>query len=442
MNLKIRFEIVHICTILLCALLSVTALPAYAGWDLTLENTGSISSPSFNGTINTIPISNSNNPFTVQRQSTDVTVTGVVKIKLIWSGGGSPTTPPKSIKIIAGAGGGAFVNTTGTVSVNNGFGDAQSTFPNNYPWYGTSTTMNGTHLVKVPPSTGTSINVTTVNMNAFGPSGATVSATVSIDDRAVSIGRSGARGEITDSNGNKHGDTTYSYLRIWDYGQDLMTNWQPFAGAYSGSWTSSTSVAWSPAYSGATSTSNQVSMPFGSMNLGNGWEGIPTGPNEYRITYTASDPTDGASASETYTLHLHDHKENLQFGRIEDLPDEVYESPIGQGANDVEVVATWTWTGTLTGKIDFNFNGALAIPEFGTLGGSIAPGFTLSGSVAGANSIHIPPHMKAFPQVLVQRANSYYTFDEFDEAGLVGEHAGFVTTKCQYVCTWSELVPL
>ncbi len=115
------------------------------------------------------------------------------------------------------------------------------------------------------------------------------------DTRAVAISRRGARSETTDAEGNKHGDTIYSYYAtvFSPYGAQTgpMKNWQEFDASFIGNWSYTdaygfggsqtipdVSWLWSPGYSGATWEWNKWLVSYGSQNWDiDTWKG-KTGP--------------------------------------------------------------------------------------------------------------------------------------------------------------------
>ena len=293
----------------------------------------------------------------------NVAIDVTVKVTLVWSGSGTPTTPPQSVKIIADASGYSATSGTGATpapEANNGFDGAQMQpmmqNSNNGPVsYGTSAQSHGTHLVKVPAgSSATTIDVGTYTMRAFGFSGGFVLQSASVnfeaaaDTRTVSISREGARSEFQDSDGTIHGDTVYSARRTTApansgnfYTEDGL-NWQVFHSYLFSDWGSGTTGIWSPAYSGATLDWNLWSMPYGDVSYWNDVPiGSPTNPTQRALTFTATDPVDGASATAAYLMTIHDRIEVLTHNVDNSITKNI--RPAGspdvrnEGGTDIEV---------------------------------------------------------------------------------------------------------
>gem|GEM_PF-7061214 len=154
---------------------------------------------------------------------------------------------------------------------------------------------------------------------------------VDIDPRAVKIIRQGGRGEIVDSEGNTHGDTTRSYT--WGFTSSTpegsvykstdFWNWQQFNAGFIGGWSTrevpgsfgyrrelDVDWSWNPACSGATVDWNQWSMVFGQQYKDEDtWKRSSGDPLDRVLTYRATDRQDGATADAKYYLRIHDHLE-------------------------------------------------------------------------------------------------------------------------------------
>jgi hypothetical protein len=164
-----------------------------------------------------------------------------------------------------------------------------------------------------------------------------IGAGVKEDTRTVAIYRAWAVNETVDSEGNTHGHTTYSYVnknvKSGDFyiGDIENPNWQPFNSQYNGFWnfgnTSSppteVSWSWSPQYSGATKYTNSWLIPYGNQNNYNGsFIGHTQGDSGEKVmTYTATDPADGATATAKYYLTIHDPIEDKGAPQTEVIAD-------------------------------------------------------------------------------------------------------------------------
>ena len=214
----------------------------------------------------------------------------------------------------------------------------------------------GRHLLRVPVSGGVAavslngnVSASATNNMAYGalgeypypnyyapttgPTGAlsygSVSATANQDDREVVLHRDGARGEITDPDGTTHGDTIYSYEEYSNNGVDNSTtenhhiNWQTFHAVFTGGWRFLSNYVyppddsegyapdnfawtWTPNESQDTYRTGYWAVIDGAYELFEGqWQGSPSGVQQRNIVYTATD-SDGATATATYILSVHD----------------------------------------------------------------------------------------------------------------------------------------
>ena len=166
-----------------------------------------------------------------------------------------------------------------------------------------------------PVSCGTSSEM------AWGRAG--VDAYAQQDSRSVTLHRDGAHDETVDPDGTVHGDTVYSYTNTYwsEYPEgentDNVDNWQYFHPQFSGDWTVvippvdypyNISYQWNPSESSDTWDTGKWKMPYGSLNMYSGyWVGKPTGASPPSpMTYTVTDKGDGATATATYILTVHD----------------------------------------------------------------------------------------------------------------------------------------
>ena len=112
-------------------------------------------------------------PVTVQNPLNDSGVGGIsasITVKLKWTGSGSPTAPPKSVKISSTAGGVAY-GPGGSVGANNGFLDRVNSSGGGPPNYNITSGAVGKHIVRVPAAPGNEIVVGTYSVSATSTSG-------------------------------------------------------------------------------------------------------------------------------------------------------------------------------------------------------------------------------------------------------------------------------
>lgn len=202
---------------------------------------------------------------------------------------------------------------------------------------------SGTHLVQKDGSSGTITFTFNVSAHADGsltiPSPTTSNqapptmdggggteawpVTVTEDSRGVTLHRDGAHGETVDADGTTHGDTIYSYLA--DYlprteegfpSTEDHKNWQVFHPYLTGSWSQRPMInleagpninwQWSPNESEDTWSMGKVSMHYRTFRTFNDAPQHQDTSEERDITYTATDNQDGATATATYILTVHD----------------------------------------------------------------------------------------------------------------------------------------
>jgi len=174
-----------------CAfILLFSCRPAIAGWDVVIPATGTTKS----GSQSPVPFSTTSNPTNSVRKELignggNIEITGVVHLK--WSGGGTPTPPPNSVKITSKA---IAESSISVPSASNGQGDTATlsgsgTFADKYV-----RTSAGSHLIKVPSiSSGTTdVTIATVAVTAsYQGAGGTASISISAvaDSRSVYLNR-------------------------------------------------------------------------------------------------------------------------------------------------------------------------------------------------------------------------------------------------------------
>jgi hypothetical protein len=267
-------------------------------------------------------------PATIQGQVTITTT-------LTWVGDGLP--PPKTpVYLKETANTTVYFGPNGSATADDGFGDPTPN-PNDV-------VSSGSHLTQHDGSSGTITLIRTLTCSATGTvgnqsgpgngtSGVGVMFNYSVaeDNRGVTLTRQGAHGETVDAEGNRHGDTLYSYYQSTyggDFGQVItqnIINWQYFTANVVGSWLQyldgttypllSFTWTWTPNESQDTWNNGIWSMPDGQLAV----DITPTGttytgsdsPQSQTITYTATSTTDGTQATATYYLTMHDPYETV-----------------------------------------------------------------------------------------------------------------------------------
>ena len=243
--------------------------------------------------------------------------------------------------------------------------------------------------------------------------------------KGVFLSREGAHHETIDADGNWHGDTIYSRRSS---GSDAFwtsdgLNWQLFNAIRTGTWDySKTTWTWQPAYSEANFYSNQWAMVHGGTYWYNGMlKGTPADSVSGTMTYTASDASDGGSATAKYFLKVHE-------------PFKTKGTPISSRVikNEHEVVgwATASYDGqpiTLTYEIGYGWT--VGISFGGNLKASEAAGLELgfdasySRTYSGSRSLSITLN-RGFRVRLM--AGDYFkvysgTSEAYDTGGSVGD---------------------
>lgn len=308
-------------------------------------------------------------------------------------------------------------------------------------------TSSGRRLVQVDGSSGVITRSVDAVAIASGSSDSTVgsidvsvSYSLTVDNRGVTLTRQGARGEVVDAEGNTHGHTTYSYnllTRNPINPQPIVTpvwNWQQFSTAFIGDWSliwdensyrniPDVSWSWNPQYSGATWEWNQWSMPFGSQNkvegsYGLSWKGR-TGPTERVLTYTATDNRKGGTATAKYYLTIHDHYEQKTYQRTDTFE------------NWRQCSANIVGPSSGSGYVEYAYTVGMSASGGGAAGEWIADllGIDLSiewsGNVNTGASINLTVKVGEYTYMEVGDHYIYHdgTVDVWDEAGYVGEEA-------------------
>lgn len=143
------------------------------------------------------------------------------------------------------------------------------------------------------------------------------------DTRGVRLTRPGAVGETYNASTNTTtGDSRFSYFTVTDGdGSGVLRfhhlNPQTFNASHSGAWSGlptrlhEGNYVWSPSSEDDDPWTHRQIMEDGSPEIDEGvWTGTPTGTRQKIITYTYTDPNDGAVARAKYVLTLHDEWDN------------------------------------------------------------------------------------------------------------------------------------
>jgi hypothetical protein len=145
--------------------------------------------------------------------------------------------------------------------------------------------------------------------------GVNVEVGVAKDNRSLGLTRVGAIGEWEDSDGNLHGDTTYSYVTQHLGEPSASANYpnvQTFVASLLGGWSPNNQFVFVPQPEQVSLTDNGFSgnytMPYGNLayHWRFGWDGEPTGVSERVYQCTVTDEGDGAVATTRYFLKIHD----------------------------------------------------------------------------------------------------------------------------------------
>ncbi len=201
-------------------------------------------------------------------------------------------------------------------SADDGLGDATVISSDNY-----SAQSQGTHLVQLGKTSPATLTRTLSGQCGYGE--VQMAYEADVDSRAVVLHRDGAHGETVDADGTTHGDTIYSYLA--DYlprteegfpSTEDHKNWQVFHPYLTGSWSQRPMInleagpninwQWSPNESEDTWSMGKVSMHYRTFRTFNDAPQHQDTSEERDITYTATDNQDGATATATYILTVHD----------------------------------------------------------------------------------------------------------------------------------------
>ncbi len=259
-----------------------------------------------------------------------------------------------------------------------------------------------------------------------------------VDSRSVQVSRTAAVGEtFNPSTNTTTGDTRYSYD---NYAEPLTfsdhtahTNWQTFTAPRSGNWSSTPQWSWSPTggvilFDPDTIDKTDQEMPKGTAfkNTNGNWQGT-SGVGTHTVTYTLTDPTDGANTTATYVLSLHDEWENLRADPAKPPTVQHYYEPAGPSANNFwvgnangpgDMTGTWTQTITAGTTFTYGFEAGFTVADLVNLGGSFTQSAEQSiGTTGGSNSPPIPVGKHSYPYVDLHWNRTYHLIDHYVPAG-------------------------
>ncbi len=273
-----------------------------------------------------------------------------------------------------------------------------------------------------------------------------------IDTRKLFLHRANAINETTDEDGNVHGDTTFSYLT--QPSNTLTTNSQVFHPTFEGSWTNGTSSpdvtwAWTPQNlidqsvpiispqtqdTGTFATSTGTSYLDTDAGDDSGWTGTADSPQESSLKYEATDNGDGAKATATYFLTVHDEweldasREDSRYFMEQHDMGVASACPGDPNVNDCPANASVSASFSVTPQIGGGVSGSLGvnIPIINGIGGSINLGGNVNGSlsvtgeVSGTSNwptLTLTPGQSAVPVLNVYADHKEYDFRHYTPAG-------------------------
>jgi hypothetical protein len=257
------------------------------------------------------------------------------------------------------------------------------------------------------------------------------------DPRKVALSRAGARADWMDADGNMHGDTTYSwnrYLLMEPPTTEPHVNWQVFTASLIGDfdWSQDVSTQWVPDCSQNTPFEGHWSMIFGTLyqsEPSTDWLGGPGQPTERSLLFTATDNLDGAKASVTYNLTIHEPLERNYPDAVTQVTENLQPAPgwvwclnrlDGPGPTTVEVTVTQgsQWS------IGVGLNGSIAKWVAWTLGIDVNAQYS---RYIEAHATVVAPNVEPGFATRMMRFDvfEYHNgiVDEYDPAGKVGTPA-------------------
>ncbi len=193
--------------------------------------------------------------------------------------------PPKTLTLREDAVASASQSSPGSAAeADNGMGDPATPSPLSYGsltsgGYRGETNQRITHLTthQVTNNKVTIVHSLHAKTNSVAFTYVLIAYQAVDDTRTLSLKRNGARGETVDSEGNTHGDTTYSYFTAFDVGFGTTkipwANEQQFESYFSGGWSKtwygSLNITWnwSPSDSSDDWGNGHTIMPYGQEML-------------------------------------------------------------------------------------------------------------------------------------------------------------------------------
>ena len=309
------------------------------------------------------------------------------------------------------------------------------------PWinYGAEIQMDGDRYIS--PDT-----------NLLGQASIDLSYSPSVDTRKLTLHRAGAINETTDEDGNVHGDTTFSYLT--QPSNTLTTNSQVFHPTFEGSWTNGTSSpdvtwAWTPQNlidqsvpiispqtqgTGTFATSTGTSYLDTDAGDDSGWTGTADSPQEASLKYEATDNGDGAKATATYFLAVHDEweldasREDSRYFMEQHDMGVASACPSDPNVNDCPANASVSASFSVTPQIGGGVSGSLGvnIPVINGIGGNINIGGNANGSLSVTGEVSatsnwptltLTPGQSAVPVLNVYADHKEYDFRHYTPSG-------------------------
>ncbi len=299
---------------------------------------------------------------------------------------------------------------------------------------------------------------------------ASYSVVVVDDNRAVTItsfstSHKGPDGkpapDVADSDGTWEMTSVYSrhnYHSNTDSGAPAdapFINWIEFTPNFVGSWHFPVSWAWKPSDSGDDWNYGRVSMGFGQIYYWDGEAGGQlTGNQTYHVSYTATDNTDGASATAYAKIALHDEWESKQNANpATTLNQKIYYFDAGgikagvENDTSTKFTAPPTWTPTLNASLTLGFKFS---PSFGVSWAKVLGiEVNVAGTVGGSVGVSVPgplldPGTWTFPRVTVRWITDNYLVDHYAVTGFAATEQQSADDPNSYTANggWSDPLPI
>lgn len=263
---------------------------------------------------------------------------------------------------------------------------------------------------------------------------------IALDPRSITLSRMGAKGEWMDSNGNTHGDTTYSFQ---SQATDAINgtykvnnnNWQTIYADYSlygwstktvnGNLAKNITTSWDPNESEDDYYHGKWEVPFGNIwyDLDNKPQGTSIPAITKNISLSVKDLGDGAKVKKTYILKVHDQLDNLRLNpsQVDTTHLRFYFAQLNgtriflDGPNKGT-----TLNGTINGGITLsgNFNGSFSAASAATFGFQLGAQINANAGIGYAmNGMDVPAGYHTIGYGMVRWVTKHYLVDHYTAAG-------------------------